>query len=88
MRNDPDDFPVDAEATGARERLARLARNVASIADIPWEELPDGAARGCLIEMAYAGADVGAFRAADGRWQVRVEGRVEPCAAWLARFHV
>ena len=85
MRNDPDDLPPDAENTGARERLAR---NVASIADIPWEELPYGAARGCLMEMAYAGADVGAFRAADGHWQVRVEGRVEPCAVWLARFHV
>jgi hypothetical protein len=88
MRNDPNDLPEGAEDAEARERLARLARNVASIADIPWEELPYGPARGCLREMAYAGADVSAFRAADGRWQVRVEGSVESCAAWLARFHV
>lgn len=68
------------------EAGARLAHNVASIASIPWEELPDGTARFCLLDMAYAGGDVGAFRAADGRWWVRVGSRTETCAAWAARF--
>ncbi len=68
--------------------LARMAWNVASIADIPWEELPDGVARGCLLEMAYLGADVGAFRMADGSWRVKVAGRAETCREWAARFCV
>ena len=68
--------------------LTQLARNVASIADIPWEALPDGAARGCLLDMAYQGGDIRAFRAGDGDWNVRVEGRIESCAAWAARFCV
>lgn len=85
MPNDADDLP---EGAASNEASARMARNVTSIADVPWEELPFGAARGCLLEMAYAGADVGAFRGSDGHWQVRVEGHVESCAAWLARFHV
>ena len=63
-----------------------MARNVASIAEIPWEALPDGAVRGCLVEMAYAGGDVGAFQAADGSWWVRLEHQTETCAAWAARF--
>ena len=65
---------------------AIIARNVASVAAIPWEELPDGPARGCLLELAYAGGDVGAFRAADGRWWVRLENKAESCAAWASRF--
>lgn len=68
--------------------LARMAKNVASVANIPWEALPDGAARGCLLEMAYKGADVYAFRALDGDWYVCVEGRKETCDAWAARFCV
>ena len=60
--------------------IASVARNVASVAAIPWEELSDGPARGCLLEMAYAGGDVGAFRAADGRWWVRLGSRAESCA--------
>ncbi|WIG59375.1 MAG: Alkaline phosphatase [Ktedonobacterales bacterium] len=65
-----------------------MARNVASVAAIPWEELSDGPARGCLLEMAYSGGDVGAFRAADGRWWVRLGSGAELCAAWASRFCV
>lgn len=68
--------------------VSALARNVASIAAIPWEVLPDGPARGFLLEMAYVGADVSAFAGDDGRWYVRLQRRVEPCAAWAARFRV
>jgi hypothetical protein len=32
--------------------VTQIACNVASIAAIPWEELPDGPARGLLLEMA------------------------------------
>lgn len=67
---------------------AIMARNVASVAAIPWEELPDGTARGCLLELAYAGGDVGAFRAADGHWWVRLGSEAESCAAWASRFCV
>lgn len=31
--------------------------------------------------MAYAGGDVGAFRAVDGRWWVRLWSRAESCVA-------
>lgn len=65
---------------------AIMARNVASVAAIPWEELPDGPARSCLLDLAYAGGDVGAFRAADGRWWVRLGSKAESCAAWASRF--
>ena len=65
-----------------------MARNVASVAAIPWEELSDGPARGCLLEMAYGGGDVGAFRAADGRWWVRLGSRTESCSAWASRFRI
>lgn len=68
--------------------IASMARNVASVAAIPWEELPDGTARGCLLEMAYAGGNVGAFGAADGHWWVRLGSRAESCAAWASRFCV
>lgn len=71
-----------------RATIASMARNVASLAAIPWEELSDGPARGCLLEMAYAGAHVGAFRAADGRWWVRLGSRAESCAAWASRFRI
>lgn len=83
-----DDFWTGAPGDPGVNRVERMAHNVASVADIPWETLPDGPARGCLLEMAYAGADVRAFRAADGDWYVRVEGRIESCAAWAARFCV
>lgn len=87
MTDDPDaDTPAKTEAAEANARLARLARNVASIASVPWEELPDGPARFCLLDMAYAGGDVGAYRAEDGRWCVRVGSRSETCAAWAKRF--
>lgn len=69
-----------------RVNRAMMARNVASVAAIPWEELPDGPARGCLLEMAYAGGDVGAFRAAEGHWWVRLGSEAESCAAWASRF--
>ena len=86
MANQPaDDFGTGADNAAG---LAQMARNVASIAVIPWEALPDGAARGCLLDMAYKGADVRAFRTVDGDWYVRVEGRIESCAAWAARFCV
>lgn len=65
---------------------AIMARNVASVAAIPWEELPDGPARGCLLEMTYAGGDVRAFRAAEGHWWVRLGSEAESCAAWASRF--
>lgn len=81
-QGDARDLSLSTEAT------ARMARNVASVAAIPWEDLPDGPARFCLLEMAYAGGDVGAFRASDGRWWVRVESQTETCAAWAARFRV
>ncbi|HEY7834793.1 MAG TPA: hypothetical protein VIG30_14565 [Ktedonobacterales bacterium] len=68
--------------------VARMARHVASVAAVPWEELPDAPARFCLLDMAYTGGDVGAFRAADGSWWVRLGSRTESCAAWAARFCV
>lgn len=86
MANDPgDSLSARAEAT---EAVTRMARAVASVADIPWDELPDGVARSCLLDMAYSGGDIDAFQAADGRWWVRLWGRTETCAAWAARFHV
>ncbi|HEX8733312.1 MAG TPA: hypothetical protein VF725_14785 [Ktedonobacterales bacterium] len=81
------DQQAGGHGTGAGA-LARIARSVASMADIPWEELPDGAARGCLLEMAYKGADVYAYCGLDGVWYVWVEGRTETCAAWAARFSI
>ena len=69
-----------------RVNRAIMARNVASVAAIPWEELPDGSARGCLLEMAYAGGDVGAFRAADGHYWIRLGSEAESCATWASRF--
>lgn len=68
--------------------IAIMERNVARVAAIPWEELSDGPARGCLLEMAYDGGGVGAFRAADGRWWVRLGSGAESCAAWASRFCV
>jgi hypothetical protein len=65
---------------------AIVARNVANVAAIPWEELSDGPARGCLLEMAYAGGDAGAFRAADGHYWVRLGSEAESCATWASRF--
>lgn len=70
------------------EAIMRAAHNAATIAAIPWEELPDGAARGCLIEMAYAGGNVGAYQAEDGSWWIRIDSQAEPCDVWAARFHV
>jgi len=83
-----DDASGEPGVGGDAADSAIMARNVASVAAIPWEELPDGPARGCLLEMAYAGGDVGAFRAADGRWWVRLGSETESCAAWAARFCV
>ena len=81
------DDELAAHADGA-SASARLARNVASVAAVPWEELPDGPARGYLLEMAYLGGDVGALQTADGRWWVRLGSQMETCAAWRARFRV
>lgn len=81
MGDEPGSCRGDAAA------IARMACNVASVAAIPWEALGDGVARGCLLEMAYAGGDVGAVAAADGTWWVRLGSRRETCAAWAARFH-
>lgn len=86
MANDPG--PDLGPCAGPAEAIAQMARTVASVADIPWDELPDGPARGCLLEMAYAGGDVGAFRAADGGWRVRLWSQAVPCAAWAAMFCV
>lgn len=66
--------------------VARMARNVASIADIPWEQLPDGAARGCLLDMAYVGGDVFAYRSPGGEWFIHLQRQVLTCAEWAARF--
>ena len=68
--------------------MAQVACNVASIAAIPWEELPDGAARGLLLEMAYAGLHVSASCCDQIRWRVRVEGQEMTCAEWAAKFAV
>lgn len=79
----------NADRGGCREdaaAIARMACNVASIAAIPWEALCDGPARGCLLEMAYAGGDVNAVHLADSGWWVRLGQRWETCAAWAARF--
>lgn len=81
------DENIEAESVSLMD-TATLACNVASIAAIPWEELPDGPARGCLLEMAYAGGNVSAFPAPDGRWWVRLGSSVETCAAWASRFCV
>lgn len=43
----------DGAATHADSAItAVMARNAASVAAIPWEEMSDGAARGCLLELA------------------------------------
>lgn len=73
------DFPDD---------VCRMARNVASVAAIPWEELADGPARGCLLEMAYAGLDVGAYESCAGRWRIRLQRHEMSCAEWSAKFAV
>ncbi len=78
--NPGDDLSARIENTEA------MVCNVASVASIPWEELPDGPARGCLLEMAYAGGDVGAFRTASGCWWIRLGHQTETCAEWAARF--
>ena len=66
--------------------VCRMARNVASIAAIPWEALADGPARGCLLEMAYAGLSVGAFETREGCWRIRLQGNELSCAEWAAKF--
>jgi len=71
-----------------RYDACRMARNAASVAAVPWEELPDGAARGLLLEMAYAGLDVAARVDDDGRWRVRLGRREMTCAEWRAQFAV
>jgi hypothetical protein len=68
--------------------MAQIACNVASIAVIPWEELPDGPARGLLLEMAYAGLRVSACCHDPARWWVRVEGQELTCAEWAGKFAV
>lgn len=65
-----------------------MARNTASVVAVPWEELPDGPARGLLFEMAHAGLDVEAQRCADGCWRIRIGREEITCAAWRARFAV
>lgn len=66
----------------------QIACNVASIAALPWEELPDGPARGLLLEMAYAGLRVNARCDDEARWRLRVEGQEMTCAEWAAKFAV
>jgi hypothetical protein len=68
--------------------MTQVASNVASIAAIPWEELPDGPARGLLLEMAYAGLGVSACCCDQVCWYVRVEGQEMTCAEWAAKFAV
>lgn len=79
--------PYDESGSGD-DNLCRMARNVASIAAIPWEALADGPARGCLLEMAYAGLDVSAFETRSGCWHIRMRGSELSCAEWAARFAV
>lgn len=71
-----------------RRDVCRMARNVASVVAVPWEELPDGAARGLLLEMAYAGLDVEAYQCEDGAWRIRIGHEEMTCAMWRARFAV
>jgi hypothetical protein len=71
-----------------RENMAQVACNVASIAAIPWEELPDGPARGLLLEMAYAGLRVNACCRDLAHWWVSVEGQKMTCAEWAGKFAV
>jgi hypothetical protein len=66
--------------------MAQVACNVASIATIPWEELPDGPARGLLLEMAYAGLRVSACCADEACWRLRIEGQEMTCAEWAGKF--
>ncbi|HEX3272573.1 MAG TPA: hypothetical protein VHR15_18150 [Ktedonobacterales bacterium] len=68
--------------------MAQVACNVASIAAIPWEELPDSPARGLLLEMAYAGLRVSAYCANQVCWRVRIEGQEMTCAEWAGKFAV
>jgi hypothetical protein len=68
--------------------MALIARNVASIAAIPWEELPDGPARGLLLEMAYAGLRVSASCRDPECWWVYVAGQKMTCAEWAGKFSV
>jgi hypothetical protein len=68
--------------------MAQIACNVASIAAIPWEDLPDGPARGLLLEMAYAGLGVSACPNDQAGWRVRIEGQEMACAEWAAKFAV
>lgn len=72
----------------ARHEVCRMARNAASVVAVPWEELPDGAARGLLLEMAYAGLDVAARQSDEGCWRVRIGREEMSCAAWRAKFAV
>lgn len=68
------------------EAVSRMAHNVASIASIPWCELADGPARGCLLEIAHAGLDVSAYVAIDDQWVIRLQGEIIPCRTWAAYF--
>jgi hypothetical protein len=68
--------------------VTQIACNVASIAAIPWEELPDSPARGLLLEMAYAGLRVSAYCHDLACWWVRVEGQEMRCAEWAGKFAV
>jgi hypothetical protein len=68
--------------------MTQVACNVASIAAIPWEELPDGPARGLLLEMAYAGLRVSVWRRDLACWWVSVEGQEMTCAEWARKFAV
>ena len=67
---------------------AQVACNVASIAAIPWEDLPDGPARGLLLEMAYAGLRVSAYCCDKVCWHVHVEGQEMTCAEWAGKFAI
>jgi hypothetical protein len=68
--------------------MAQVACNVASIAAIPWGELPDGPARGLLLEMAYAGLRVSACYCDPACWWVSIEGQEMTCAEWAGNFAV
>jgi hypothetical protein len=70
------------------ERVSRIARNVASIAAVPWEVLGDGPARFLLLEMAYAGLDVGMCERSDGTWRVHLGQQQMTSDEWRAKFAV
>ena len=68
--------------------VTQMARNAASIAAIPWEQLGFGPARCLLLEMAYAGLDASAYSDPDGTWRIHLQCQDMTCVEWRAKFAV